>query len=503
VFTCTLLLFTACTATHANPQTATPSPYAQETVSPAHIARVETTLEAMETGFPLDLPEISTIPLGTTTPATATPIPPTPTASTPLSASPAPATLTATASSTPLLQMTSDLLFISQGKLMRWDHITDYTGVLAEDVEEFSVSASGKEIALLRRPYVAANGVELFNLDLLDFDTKKIVTLIEQTPRLFQATLSPDGHQAAYMLQEGGGPVYALHIETPTQRTRLGECKQEKPDQCRQLAWSPDNRYVLWNDASGIWMAFLEKAAASLAHPNQVEVIDPKGSMTTTDVAFSSLVWSPIGRFVLVKIIPSPTGVRWYGILDTRTQKMIEVPNSHEFASPVVSLNWAQNGDLLLAHSSDPASQRPAFVNLWRPTPTHNELLVLYKSFDLSSDDFPPLSAANVQQGVAYLSWLAQRDEITFHLVTTAPDTTLSPMLFMLDMQDGSLQMIQQIPADSTQVLWSPDGDGALILGQHSLMLFASIDGGELRDLSRLLGADAHDFFWLPPTPRS
>ena len=76
---------------------------------------------------------------------------------------------------------------------MRWDHVTDYSSLLASRVEEFAVSESGKKVALLKTTNITANGVELFVLAILDFDTKQITNLIENTPRLFAISTSADG----------------------------------------------------------------------------------------------------------------------------------------------------------------------------------------------------------------------------------------------------------------------------------------------------------------------
>ena len=52
-------------------------------------------------------------------------------------------------------------------------------------------------------------------------------------------------------------------------------------------------------------------------------------------------------------------------------------------------------------------------------------------------------------------------------------------------------------------ILWAPDGSGALILGKNKEVIYAPFDGSLMRDLRKLFGEDATGFTWMPPKPRS
>jgi hypothetical protein len=91
----------------------------------------------------------------------------------------------ATPTRTRLPLQSSDLLYLAtnpngQSALMRWDHFTGYSGLLADNVELFSVSADGQKIILLRPHNVSGNGQALYDLDVLDYATMQTAALLEQ-----------------------------------------------------------------------------------------------------------------------------------------------------------------------------------------------------------------------------------------------------------------------------------------------------------------------------------
>jgi len=135
--------------------------------------------------------------------------------------------------------------------------------------------------------------------------------------------------------------------------------------------------------------------------------------------------------------------------------------------------------------------------------PTHNDLLTLDKNFELDSQFFPSLSNSDEFEQHYFPNWLSQINENKSYFGLTLIDTNSSPLLFELDLRNGTLSEIIVIPYNPIEVLWSPDGVGALIIGNNSEIIFAPFDGSLMRDLHLRLGEDAQDFIWLPPTPRS
>ncbi|MBN1145870.1 MAG: WD40 repeat domain-containing protein [Anaerolineales bacterium] len=396
-------------------------------------------------------------------------------------------------------EQTSDLLFISAGSLMRWDYVTGFTGMLASGVAEFSVSATGKQVAMLRPKNIAANGIELFNLDLLDFESKQIITLIERTPRPANMSISPDGAWVAYTLIQPDSPVFALRSDGAGEPIQLGRCHCQAGGRC--LAWSPDSQSLLWSDTQGAWIAQLEQPAPKIVHPGKVEVTDPEGTCSEIDVHFESLDWSPDGRYVLVKVKPVSSGVSWYAILDTPTSRLVEVPGSFEYDEEFASISWSPDGALLVAHSGIAALASPPYIQIWRILATHDNLLIPDRILELPGDtnDFPPGQVDNDY----CIEWLSKNEADKLLLGVTFPGTKLAPRLFSLQIEKGQLDKLFELTPSAIDVLWSPDGAGALILGSQGQMIFAHTSSGALYDVRPSLGADAHGFTWLPPAPRS
>ena len=400
-------------------------------------------------------------------------------------------------------EMTSDLLYLTDGKLMRWDHVTDYSNLLASGVEEFAVSESGKKVALLKTTNITANGVELFTLAILDFDTKQITNLIENTPRLYAVSISADGKWIAYTTDLSNGTIFVINTDDGEQKFEAGTCTHEDDGSCNKLAWSPDGGNLLWTDDRGIWKFNVELGSSHLLHPNVVRVTDPKGGEGEISVQFGSLAWSPKGRYVLLEVIPSDSGVRWQGILDTKNGRFAQVPNSSDYSTLDACACWSKDGSLMVGHSGNSAEDRPPNINVWRIVPTHNDLLILDKNFELDSQFFPSLSNLDEFEQHYFPNWLSQINENKSYFGLTLIDTNSNPLLFELDLRNGALSEIIVIPYNPIDVLWSPDGVGALIIGKNSEIIFAPFDGSLMRDLHLRLGEDAHNFIWLPPTPRS
>jgi hypothetical protein len=404
---------------------------------------------------------------------------------------------------TPSPELTSDLLYLTDGKLMRWDHVTDYSSLLASGVEEFAVSKSGKKVALLKTTNITANGVELFILAILDFDTKRITNLIENTPRLFAVSISADGKWIAYTTDVSNGTIFVINTDDAEQKLEAGNCSREDDGSCNKIAWSPDGGNLLWTDDRGIWNFNVELGSSQLLHTNVVRVTDPKGGEGEVSVQFGSLAWSPKGRYVLLEVIPSDSGVRWQGILDTKNGRFAQIPNSSDYSTMDACACWSNDGSLMVGHSGDSVEDRSPNINIWEIVPTHNNLLILDKNYELDSQFFPSLSNLDEFEQHYYPNWLSQINENKTYFALTLIDTNSNPLLFELDLRDGKLSEIIVIPYNPIEVLWSPDAVGALIIGKNSEIIFAPFDGSLMRDLHMHLGEDAHNFIWLPPTPRS
>ncbi len=488
MFLCTWWL-AACTLIDNQPRIVTFTP----THSIASVESSPTLKEATDTAFD-DKQPVET--------ATSTSLPPTRTKTpTNPSSTASPSLPTSTITPQPYINQTSDLLYLSDGKLYRWDHITGYSVLLAENVEAYSVDASGEKISLLRSRNVVANGVQLFDLDVLNFKSMQIYSVIEQSPRMDAISISPDGEWIAY--RQDSDEIYLVSSEKSGHSVALGDCRPSLSIHCTQLSWSHDSRSLLWYASEGVWLSDVELRNPQLVQPDQVNILDPEGTINEMQVIFDGLTWSPNDRYALTHIIPSTEGVHWWAVIDTGRGRIVSVPGSSEYASRNIGITWTSDGDLLVLHSSDMSENFLPIAKLWEIVDTKPEILLLKNTIELIPDDISIGEEPDIIDNDFYIDWLKQHDFATFHLGVASMDPQYQSILFSMDITEGSLKLLYTISAESRNVVWSPDGLGALVLGERSQLFFVSFMAGESIDLRTLLGMDAHSFTWLPPAPRS
>lgn len=427
-----------------------------------------------------------------------------------LAGTPAP-TLTQPAPLTAAVQnhpqgMSSDLLLISLGKLIRWDPQTHYGITLAENVSEFSIGQSGKSVALLRRKGVTANGAELFDLDLLDFETKQIQKILQAKPGIARISFSPDGSWLAYHTQESGGRVFVLQPHTPEKIIQLGACVYAPaiPDSCR-LIWSPDSKEILWADESGLWLASPAKGYSAILNPGLVEISDPNRKKTQIQANFSSLHWSPQGRFVLLHVTPVKSKVSWDSVLDTRTGRMAQILESYETEANEANLSWLDDGRLAAAQISNPSAGQPAVVRVWTLIPTSDPMLNLYRSFPL---DLPVLLAdiaieeqIVLQDSSVCFEWLQPAGANQLFFGANLSASGLQPLAFEMQIDSGKIHPLAEIPQDTLAVVRAPDGLGFLAFGPNYRAVYIGLQTKRMFELPYQVD-QAAGYAWLTPMPR-
>jgi WD40 repeat protein len=399
----------------------------------------------------------------------------------------------------------SDLLFISDNRLMRWDHITQYSVTLAENVVEYSTSDSGDLVLMLRQRPITANGRKLYDVDILDFDTKQINRIMEELPDIEKPTLSPDGNWVVYR-QTDNNQIYAFQPSNPEQRLRLGSCFIESAEDCQKFAWSPDSKLVLWIDSRSIWLANMHAESARDLTAGYVEIEDPEGRSVQIQAKFSLPLWSPYGRFVLIKVSPIQSNVRWCSILDTASGRMIQVVDSYALIDNDSSLAWLEDGTLAVAHASDPKNNAAPTIQLWSVIPTHPEVLVSKKLIQIESNRL----SANIvlqetstqeQQGMS-LQWLQSMSSDHILVGVQTSGMKHEPILYDLDLKEETFNPIIQVPGSTKDILWSPDGSGFLNSFTDGRYSFYDIDSGETYLLFPTIDGNPHNFLWLPPELR-
>jgi len=233
-----------------------------------------------------------------------------------------------------------------------------------------------------------------------------------------------------------------------------------------------------------------------------VTISDPQNVTNEIEVSFLSLEWSPAGRFALLEVTPKSSNVSWQAVLDTLNGKLVQVPDSYELNGLAGNASWLNNGDLIVLHDSDPSNQGPPSFSIYKVIATSNELLVSFKDFPLgeiqSQMGLPTTNASSV----FILSWPYLLDSRMLILGSRTTGTASNPALFRIDLEFNKYERILELPQGASDILWSPDGQNALVLGANGQMLFLTLTGGPLRDIRSVLSLQAHDFFWLPPVPR-
>jgi hypothetical protein len=433
------------------------------------------------------------------------------------------ATLTATPTLTPqAVHWSSDLLFLSGDRLMRWDPVTYSVTTLVEQVMAYTVSANGKKAVVMQPLKITANSNELFNLSVIDLTTNQISLLVKRTSLLDGISISPDGRWVAYLFPHIN-PTETLTIYiTASNGTTLpmaaGACEPETPLICQTTTWSQDSQSVLWSDQRGIWLVDVNSSNPIQVISNRVTVVDPKGQISEMVVYYHGIQWRPGGRYLLATVTPSSSNTHWQAIIDTRTTRISEIPDTFNSTDHAVSAQWLWDGSLVVSHtgSSDPANL--PYLTVWQPSPTRANLLTVLQTIQVGMDNLPtPANPTPVFPFAPFASsfftgnestvytpnWIVQFDAIYLYIVMTNPSANTHWYLLSYDLRQNIFLKIGQIQPDTSEVKWSPDRRGALVIQEQNHPYYVPLDGSPATDLQPVMGNQTHDYYWLPPTPRS
>ena len=397
-------------------------------------------------------------------------------------------------------QSTSRLLFITEGRLAQWNPVSNEMFLLSTRVVEYSASTNGETLAVLRSRGVEGSDLQGFSLVMIDVTGDETVTLVEQSDRLYNLSVSPDGRWIAYTTQADGGSIYVMRTQADSQVEKLGVCENELELTCKGIiTWSPDSARIAWSDAGGIRLSGLEPDSARIVMPNRIEVEDPKGETSEVIVSFSQLQWSPVGRYIMVRVSPTASQVEWQAIADTQLEKLAELPGTYRLDQEAASVGWLRDGNPFIAYPSNLAEGQPLILERWQVLPTREDLLRLVNTYRLTPEDFPDLLPFNEKNLDTSIRWpFALNDRIiAFEAIRHSP--AISPTLFTFDLKYGVLRKVNVTPTDTIQVLWAPDLVGAFVLDEQAEAFFAPANNDPLVNLSPLLGDDAHAFTWLAP----
>jgi hypothetical protein len=395
----------------------------------------------------------------------------------------------------------SSLLYQTGDRLALWDRVNNQARTLVEGVLDFTYSANGQSVVILRHTRVGATLTEpRFNLDLYHLQSGETYPLVSEIPRPSIFTLSGDGKWLAYSLDSDPALIMAVSTENPNQSRSLGACRNPTGQSCYSLAWSPDGRVLAWSDERGLWLSPITADSAQLIHDNQVAVADPKGQINAYQTVFQNLEWSADGRFILLTVTPIGSQASWQAVVDCRTGFLASAADTFSMKAGEVYTRWLSTNELVVAHASQVFTQTPPFIHIWRVIPTNPALLVSARQMELYSDEFPFSRATSKSIPIHHLDWLAPAsspDKVWLGVKLEAAE--VQPVLFSLDLITQKLSKFLALPPDTSQVIWSPEGSGAIVIASRGQIYFVSTNNRQMIDLRAALGEEIRRVYWLPP----
>lgn len=388
-----------------------------------------------------------------------------------------------------------DLLYLSNDRLMLWDHERKNQEALISQVSIYTLSSDGSQVALLRAKGITANGIEMYDLERMDLNTRQIQILIDDIRQVSSLSLSPDLQWLAYVMP---GDDHTIHIVANTSepiRKTIATCQSSHSTHCTDLKWSSESRELAWSDREGLWVYTLGQNAPQLILPEQASITDPRGNTTRVSVRYQSLSWSPFDRYILCEVVVLSSDVQWWGVADTTLKNLALLPDSYTTKPPRISTIWARDGRLFVTRPSHYMDNQRAVIELWNVVPTSSKLLLLARTYSL-----PPMEIYTSQHSVSVpdfsLENIYQASNDFFYLAAYTTGTPILSALMRFDARFGLLEKTNDLIIDEQTLLWAPDGKSTLI-GDPDVK-WISIGSSQLFDLQAILGVQSCCFSWVP-----
>ncbi|HWQ84142.1 MAG TPA: hypothetical protein VN363_06215, partial [Anaerolineales bacterium] len=388
-----------------------------------------------------------------------------------------------------------DLIYLSNNRLMRWDHSRQRQEALINQVIIYTLSPDGSQIALLRAQGISANGVEMFDLERMNLETREIQILVDDIHEVGALSLSADLKWLAYSIP---GDDYTIHLVTNTNepaRQTIASCQPSHPTHCTNLTWSAESDALAWSDREGLWLYTFGGNGSRLILPAEASIPDPRGNTTRVAVRYQSLSWSPFGRYILCEVVVPSSDVRWWGVADTTLENLALLPDSFTTQPPRISAIWAQDGRLFVTRPSHFVENQRAEIELWNVFPTRSDLFLLDQQFTL-----PPVEIYTSEQTVSLpdysLEYPYQVNDYTYHLAAYTTGGTVLSTLLRFDLRFGSLEKTNDLRVVEGNLHWAPDGTSILIGDFEPEWIAAG--SPTLYDLQAALGVQSCCFSWIP-----
>ena len=411
-----------------------------------------------------------------------------------------------------LNDITEDFLFIADGSLNIFDHHTTTKILLLSSTLEDNQTESdfggdcsplniagividklNKTVAMLVDKGITANGIEQFKICVFLIEFGEVYTLIDNIPRPSDLDMSPDGKWIAYTDPSRSGVIVILSSENREGGQIFTLCSGGG---CNGKIWSPDSRFLLWSDETGIWLLDVVSGEQENIRSEIVKVSDQSGKVFELPVGYTPIAWSPSGRYVSVGIHPERSDIQWIGILDTKTDRMVEVPGTHSYPEDNAVHTWNNDGTLTTMRVRVEDEEDFLEITTYEIVPTHTDLMIAtgIKTFTIPKV-ITGIDNSKFQSPRLYN--LHQQASGIYSLMLVANSLASNSWLVTLGNQEQFIKVIAEIPRDSLEALWSPDGKHAIILGQHGARLLYTDTQDKLYDLRAYLGDDLKDIHWL------
>lgn len=388
-----------------------------------------------------------------------------------------------------------DLIYLSDNRLMRWDHTHQSQQALINQVITYTLSTDGSQIALLRAKGITANATEMYDLERMDLETRRIQILVDDLPKAGSLSLSPDNQWLAYAIPGSDHTIQIVaNTETPSRQT-LATCQASHPTHCTDLVWSADSRELAWTAREGLWRYTLNSRAPQLIVRAEASIPDPRGNSTQVAVRYQSLSWSPYGRYILSEVVVPASDVRWWGIADTTLQRLALVPDTFTTQSPRISAIWTRDGKVFVTRPSHFVENQAPAIELWIVTPTYSDLLMPDREYT-----FPPVEIYTSQLTSSLLDFSLERpfqvNDYTFRLAAYTTGEPLLSALLTFDLRFGILEKTNDLILDEQALQWAPDGS-SLLVGEFEPK-WTSIRSLAIYDLQAAIGTQTCCFSWVP-----
>lgn len=410
-----------------------------------------------------------------------------------------------------------DIIFLSAGVLHVWSRTTgeiapliqeraatgtpalDASGAMKNRVAEYSVDRKNRRIVMLRSRGISANGVELFDLEILDLATGEIKALLQETPAIYNLGVSPDGYWVTYtFLPRGIGPIFSIQTEKGGEPLIIGECKAETELDCGEIVWLNEQTSVMWNDREGVWLSSAPEFKPLKIIGNQVQIIDLEGKEITLEVSFDDLSWSPQGRYILARIKPLRSEVRWQAIIDTLRARVVEIPGTYEYDETAAIAGWLPDGKLIVIQNQSGETAHTFRVALYEVLPASVDLLVEEQEFVVDLSAHLPREIAQKKDMELSPQYLLAESERKIWANFSSTVEGVFAGLYQIDRKFRMVTRGYDLPEGEILYFWSPGSLEAILEIPPDRLYYFRPEVQSVYDIEPWLGSGSCCFQWIP-----